>query len=198
VTILRSTRSRGISRTALSREAGLAPGLTDRILGGLLGLDVARSDGFRRFTPGASHLTPEDAAAALVTWEERRHSVERSRVEQVGAYAAAQGCRRRFILATFGHAYQSPCGACDRCHAEAAGDAPDAGRPDDAPRDDVERYPVGSAVRHVTWGLGHVERVDRAAIAVRFESVGHRTLSLELVEDGGLLLPADEAPSEAA
>jgi ATP-dependent DNA helicase RecQ len=44
---------------------------------------------------------------------------------------------------------------------------------------------------HPTWGVGWVERRESEALTVRFESVGYRTLALDLVEERGLLHVVD-------
>ena len=51
---------------------------------------------------------------------------------------------------------------------------------------------VLAAVHHADWGRGEVMTVEDDRLTVLFEAAGYRTLSLELVTDGGLLrrLPA--------
>jgi ATP-dependent DNA helicase RecQ len=46
-------------------------------------------------------------------------------------------------------------------------------------------------VRHAEWGEGVVQRYDGDHVVVLFETVGYRTLSVELVTERGLL---DTAP----
>jgi ATP-dependent DNA helicase RecQ len=111
-------------------------------------------------------------------------------VEQVGAYASTTGCRRAFILASFGQAYDPPCHRCDHCR---AGWVPVI--PDPAAAAVLERFPLSAAVNDVTWGPGVVERHEAGAITVRFGSAGHRRLALELIGDGDLLRPAPSRPA---
>jgi ATP-dependent DNA helicase RecQ len=94
-------------------------------------------------------------------------------------YAEYDHCRRIFVLSYFGEEGTKPCGHCDNC--EAGRGWPDAG---DRPFD------VGSAVRHAEWGEGEVQRYDGDHVVVLFDSVGYRTLSVELVKERGLLDPA--------
>jgi ATP-dependent DNA helicase RecQ len=114
-------------------------------------------------------------------------------VDQVRAYVVTPGCRRAFILATFGHAYEPPCGACDRCRAAAA-DGHEASDPVLA--EALARFPLGSEVNHVAWGPGTVERHEPGILTVRFRSVGHRQLALDLVLADDLLRPVPWAPAE--
>jgi ATP-dependent DNA helicase RecQ len=125
-----------------------------------------------------------------VQTEERRLAAERSRVEQVGAYAATTGCRRAFILAAFGQAYEPPCGACDRCLAAVV---PIVEEPASAAV--LARFPMGTRVNHLVWGAGIVEHHEPGVLTVRFDSVGHRRLALDLLADGAMLvaMPADQA-----
>jgi hypothetical protein len=48
-------------------------------------------------------------------------------------------------------------------------------------------FPVGALVAHAEWGEGAVQRYDGGQMTVLFDSVGCRTLSVELVVDGNLL-----------
>jgi ATP-dependent DNA helicase RecQ len=117
----------------------------------------------RRFLAGGG---PED-----------REEFEKSRLEMMRSYAETTGCRRDFVLSYFGEEHEPPCGNCDNC---------DAGLVE--PESDTERpFEVGTTVSHGEWGPGEVQRYDRDRVVVLFESVGYRTLDLELVEEKGLL-----------
>jgi ATP-dependent DNA helicase RecQ len=48
-------------------------------------------------------------------------------------------------------------------------------------------FPIGAPVTHKSWGAGEVQRYDRDRVVVLFESVGYRTLALDLVQEEGLL-----------
>jgi ATP-dependent DNA helicase RecQ len=117
----------------------------------------------------------EDAVQRAAEAEEERHAFDRSRVEMMRAYAEHPGCRREFILSYFGEEYEGPCGNCDNCDAgltDSAADGP---------------FAVGARVEHPEWGEGAVQRYDRDQMTVLFDSVGYKTLSVQLVVDGGLL-----------
>ena len=108
---------------------------------------------------------------------EEREEYERSRLEMMRSYAEHTGCRRDFVLSYFGEEHEAPCGNCDNC---------DAGLVE--PEGNVERpFEVGSTVTHSEWGPGEVQRYDNNRVIILFESVGYRTLDLELVEEKGLL-----------
>jgi ATP-dependent DNA helicase RecQ len=111
---------------------------------------------------------------------EEREEFEKSRLEMMRSYAEHSGCRRDFVLSYFGEEHEAPCGNCDNC---------DAGLVE--PETDVERpFEVGATVTHSEWGSGEVQRYDDNRVVVLFESVGYRTLDLELVEEKGLLQAA--------
>jgi ATP-dependent DNA helicase RecQ len=108
---------------------------------------------------------------------EERQEYERSRLEMMRSYAEHSGCRRDFVLSYFGEEHEAPCGNCDNCSAGLV-----------EPEADVERpFEVGAIVTHNEWGPGEVQRYDADRVVVLFESVGYRTLDLELVEEKNLL-----------
>src|SRR3954452_11965916 len=112
----------------------------------------------------------ESAIQRAAEAEEERHQFDRSRVEMMRAYAEHPGCRRQFILSYFGEALDGPCGNCDNC---------DAGRGETSAAD--APFAVGARVQHAEWGEGAVQRYDGDQMTVLFDSVGYKTLSLELV-----------------
>ena len=121
--------------------------------------------------PGVDRLSINHAVEEAAEAEEKRHAFDRSRVEMMRAYAERRGCRRAFILGYFGEDFEPPCGNCDNC---------DAGS---AIRDEPMHKPYdnGSSVRHREWGEGVVQRLDGDKMVVLFETVGYKTLSLELL-----------------
>lgn len=125
--------------------------------------------------PGCGRDELEEAVQRAAEAEEERHAFDRSRVEMMRAYAEHDGCRRQFILSYFGEEYDGPCGNCDNC---------DAGRGDSAADGP---FAVGARVEHAEWGEGAVQRYDDGNMTVLFDSVGYKTLSVELVVDGDLL-----------
>jgi ATP-dependent DNA helicase RecQ len=108
---------------------------------------------------------------------EEREEFEKSRLEMMRSYAEHDGCRRDFVLSYFGEEHEAPCGNCDNCDAGLV--EPEAG---------VERpFDVGTAVTHSEWGQGEVQRYEHNRVVVLFESVGYRTLDLDLVAEKSLL-----------
>jgi ATP-dependent DNA helicase RecQ len=107
---------------------------------------------------------------------EERREWERSRVEMMRAYAEHEHCRRVFVLSYFGEPGGEPCGHCDNC---------EAGR--GAAEQGDQPFDVGAAVTHADWGPGVVQRYDGDRVVILFDSVGYRTLSVELVTERGLL-----------
>src|SRR3954469_3599746 len=126
--------------------------------------------------PSCARNDLDDAVQRAAEAEEERHAFDRSRVEMMRAYAEHPGCRREFILSYFGEEYEGPCGNCDNC---------DAGRGQTSAADGP--FPVGACVKHPQWGEGAVQRYDGDQMTVLFDAVGYKTLSVELVADGGLL-----------
>jgi ATP-dependent DNA helicase RecQ len=123
---------------------------------------------------------PEDQAIRRFfagSTPEEREEFERSRLEMMRSYAEHTGCRRDFVLSYFGEEHEPPCGNCDNCNTGLVEPEPDADHP----------FEIGTTVAHSEWGQGEVQRYDNNRVVVLFESVGYRTLDLELVEEKNLL-----------
>ncbi|MCF6377081.1 RecQ family ATP-dependent DNA helicase [Nocardioides KLBMP 9356] len=129
---------------------------------------------------------PDDAPVsrvvdAVVARAEGQRNLQESRVEMMRAYAETDRCRSAFMLGYFGAEVRDRCGICDNC---VAGLAPE------EVRDPRALYAVQDAVEHEEFGLGTVTDVEDDRITVLFEDAGYKTLSLELVEEHGLLTAA--------
>jgi ATP-dependent DNA helicase RecQ len=125
----------------------------------------------------------EDVAAAIeaaALTEEHRRKFARSRLEMMRCYADMTDCRREYILNYFGEAFTPPCGNCDTCEAGTWVAEP----PDAMP------FPLNSRVEHPEWGPGMVLRYAGDAVVVLFDSVGYRTLAVDLVLEKDLLTQA--------
>jgi ATP-dependent DNA helicase RecQ len=105
------------------------------------------------------------AVAAASAVEHDRREVARSRVEMMSTYAEYGGCRREWLLSYFGEHYEGPCGNCDN---DLAGRT--AAPPEEEP------FPIGSRVKHRTFGGGLVEHYDGTAMTVLFDRVGYKEL----------------------
>ena len=111
---------------------------------------------------------------------EDRADYEQSRLEMMRSYAEHGGCRRDFVLSYFGEEHEPPCGNCDNCDAGLVEPEPDADR----------SFEIGATVTHSEWGQGEVQRYEANRVVVLFESVGYRTLDLDLVAEKELLTTA--------
>ncbi|HEY2054799.1 MAG TPA: ATP-dependent DNA helicase RecQ [Solirubrobacterales bacterium] len=136
-------------------------------------LEISGGGGVRRAHGGP---TLEEAVQQGVRESGERREFDRTRLAMMRSYAETRGCRRDHILSYFGEEHKVPCFYCDNCDAGLV-------KPDDA----IRPFPIGAAVTHKSWGHGEVQRYDRDRVIVLFESVGYRTLDLELVEEEGLL-----------
>jgi ATP-dependent DNA helicase RecQ len=122
----------------------------------------------------------EEALETAAEAAEGRQAFDQSRVEMMRRYAEHNGCRRDFVLSYFGEEHEAPCGNCDNCDAGLV-----------APEEEDDRpFAVGSLVEHADWGPGEVQRYDDDQVVVLFDSVGYKTLGVELVLDRELLREA--------
>jgi ATP-dependent DNA helicase RecQ len=131
----------------------------------------------------AGHGPDGDAAAEVEAAHEAARSVERSRAEMAQRLLDSKACRWNALLAYFGEAAEGPCGHCDNCDAADGNETVDA---DDGARP----FAVGERVTHGQWGGGEVLAYEGDVMTVLFESVGYKSLSVELVVEGELLTPA--------
>lgn len=121
-----------------------------------------------------------EAVEHAATAQDDREEFDRSRIEMVRGYAELMdGCRREFVLNYFGESYEPPCGNCDNCQA---------GR---VAREAAGPFALGTRVVHGRFGEGLVQGYEDSSVLVLFESVGYKRLGLALVEERGLLRPAD-------
>ncbi|WP_299531718.1 RecQ family ATP-dependent DNA helicase [uncultured Streptomyces sp.] len=145
-----------------------------------------------------------EAARKAVELGDAHQQLERSRVDMMRGYAEHTGCRRRFLLGYFGQQAEDEgsCGSCDRCEAaeltrdgaakaavEVLAGTGGPVAPQDEPGADAAAHPFqpGARVRHGQWGDGSVMSQDGRRLTVLFETVGYRTLSLDVVERNGVL-----------
>jgi ATP-dependent DNA helicase RecQ len=129
--------------------------------------------------------TGEAASAAVeraVGVAESGERFDRTRVEMMRGYAETQGCRRQFLLGYFGEQRHDPCGNCDRCHEGSA--SPDTA---DDTYGAVQGMPVDTEVLHKEWGQGVVMSTEGDRITVLFQEYGYRTLSVDVIEQTGVL-----------
>jgi ATP-dependent DNA helicase RecQ len=127
---------------------------------------------------GEESLEPEEVAEKAVEAQERHRQFEQSRVEMMRGYAELQtACRREYLLNYFGEPFQGPCGFCDICQAGL----------DVEEQAENEPFPINSKVVHKTWGEGTVLRYEGDKMVVLFDSVGYKTLAVDIVTANHLL-----------
>ncbi len=115
---------------------------------------------------------------------------ERTRREMMSRYLASSDCRWRIILGYLGQPTDERCGNCDNCGEGRAGDhAGVAGA-------GARAFALGSRVVHQSWGEGQVIGYEDDTVTVLFDEGGYRTLSVELVDENGLLVPAPSRPEK--
>jgi len=118
-----------------------------------------------------------DAAEEAAEAQENLRKFARSRIEMMRGYADMTDCRREYILNYFGEVYTPPCDNCDNCLSGRSVAGPPPAQP----------FPINSQVVHKVWGPGLVMRYAGDTMVVLFDSVGYRTLALDLVMAEGLL-----------
>lgn len=116
-------------------------------------------------------------AEAAVAAHARHQQFAHSRLEMMRRYADQEYCRRADLINYFGEAFTPPCGNCDNCLAGHGVPAREAGRP----------FAINTTVHHRRWGDGTFLRYEGDTIVVLFETVGYRTLLVDLANDEGLL-----------
>jgi ATP-dependent DNA helicase RecQ len=129
-------------------------------------------------------LSASEAASAAVQASEARQRIDQSRIEMMRGYAETFDCRRRFLLGYFGEQLEQPCGNCDTC---AAGTASEGDDDEPGATDSGDPFIVQTRVRHREWGAGVVMRRESDRITVFFEQEGYKVLSLEAIEENGVL-----------
>lgn len=133
------------------------------------------------FEPGSQELT--EAVQEATRAQDEHKEFQKSRLEMIRGYAEMWNCRRDYLLNYFGEDIEAPCGDCDNCD---AGLSINETEIDYAQATD-QPFPLSSQVKHKGWGEGQVMRYDGDKIVVLFDSVGYKTLALDLVTERGLL-----------
>ncbi|WP_207619268.1 RecQ family ATP-dependent DNA helicase [Nocardioides sp. IC4_145] len=166
--VLRAAGEVGIEPKDVAEASGFGPRKTGRILNLLTLVHETR--------PEAN--APDDAVAAVVEVAESHRRLERSRVDMMRGYAETDRCRAAYLQGYFGEQAEQRCGRCDNCR--------DGVAEDPAVEQDAA-YPVQSDVVHTEFGPGVVTDVEDDRVTVLFESVGYRTLSLDVLDEQDLL-----------
>jgi ATP-dependent DNA helicase RecQ len=162
---------------ALARDLGIS----SRKLTGLLNLFVEAGvlESRPRGLKAVRSTTPADAVRLAVEASESRERIEHSRLAMMRGYAETRACRRVVLLGYFGDELSEPCRNCDTCSDGSAFEA--------APENADSPFLPDTHVRHGEWGEGTVMSIDDDRITVFFESEGYKVLSLDAVQERGLL-----------
>jgi ATP-dependent DNA helicase RecQ len=120
----------------------------------------------------------EEVVENAVEAQDHQRKFAQSRVEMIRGYAELRDCRRNYLLNYFGEAREGPCGSCDIC---------DAGVATEADETADRSFPVNAQVEHAKWGPGTVMRYEGEKMVVLFDTVGYRTLAVDLVREANLL-----------
>jgi ATP-dependent DNA helicase RecQ len=172
--VLSHTDGRTVRIGALAHDVEASPARTRAAVTALLAIGAVTEDRAGvRSRSGPDGRDP--GVARAVAAHQERVEQQRSAVDLVRRYTETAGCRRRLILELLGEESLDPCGNCDNCQ-RGGGDALV-----DLP------FPLGSTVRHRDWGDGVVEQYEADRVTVLFPTVGHKTLSLDLVTARGIL-----------
>lgn len=128
----------------------------------------------------AATLPLDEVTESAAEAQEHRRAFERSRLEMMRGYADMRDCRREYLLSYFGESLPGPCQNCDNCDeglvvANTTQEYP---------------FPLHGVVEHKDWGPGRVLRYTDETVVVLFDTVGYRTLALELVLSKDLLMMA--------
>lgn len=162
---------------ASHEEITLTDSMLNRVIGRLVDAGVIKIDAQGQIALEDASIDPEDAARAAVDAQKNLQHFAQSRIEMVRQYAELRDCRREFLLNYFGEQYDSPCDFCDNCDAGLVVSDAEADRP----------FPLNTPVRHTKWGKGQVVRYEDDTMVVLFDTVGYRTLGIDLVREGSLL-----------
>jgi ATP-dependent DNA helicase RecQ len=164
--VLDSVAAVGREPADVHRHSGLGRRKAGRILNLLQLVEQTRGVG------------PEEQVEAVLELAESQRKLERSRVDMMRAFAETDRCRAEFLLRYFGDEAADRCGSCDNCRDGVAA----------ATVSDTDAaYPLQSRVAHEEFGAGLVTDLEDDRITVLFDDVGYRTLSLEVIEEQGLL-----------
>lgn len=116
-------------------------------------------------------------AQEVVQAHESRRQYDKSRIEMIRGYAEVQDCRREYLLNYFGEEIDDPCGYCDTCDAGITV----------AEDEENELFPINTRVQHTSWGEGMVLRYEGDKMVVLFDTVGYKTLAIDIVKERHLL-----------
>ncbi len=119
----------------------------------------------------------DKAVVQVINEHEAHRQYDKSRIEMMVGYAEVQDCRREYLLNYFGEEIDDPCGFCDNCDAGITVAEDEENMP----------FPINTKVVHNVWGDGLVLRYEGDKMVVLFDSVGYKTLAVNVVVENNLL-----------
>lgn len=158
---------------ALAKSAGVSARRCRRALNVLVRTGAVRED--RRGVRLVDDRGLRELVAEGMELVEEARTRRSTAVELVRRYAETTDCRRRLVLELLGEEHPERCGHCDTCDAGTATESVD--RP----------HRVGAVVEHPEFGRGTVSAYEGDRVSVLFDDGAYRMLSLEVVEEHGLL-----------
>jgi ATP-dependent DNA helicase RecQ len=177
--VLELVRADGpVSRKDLATATGLSAARITLITNELETIGAIRTRPDRRLAAARSRadVPAAQVAEAVKDRREVQREYAKTAVEMVRTYADSTDCRRRIVLELLGESHPQRCLHCDNCDSGAAVDSDD------------RLFAVGSRVKHPEWGRGTVQTYEEGdRIVVLFETVGYKTLALDVVEGHHLL-----------
>jgi ATP-dependent DNA helicase RecQ len=128
---------------------------------------------------GDGKVALEEAVIQVVNEHQARRQYDKSRIDMMVGYAEVQDCRREYLLNYFGEEIEDPCGFCDNCDAGITVAEDEENMP----------FPINTKVMHNVWNVGLVLRYEGDKMVVLFDSVGYKTLAVDVVVEHSLLMP---------
>ncbi len=128
---------------------------------------------------GDEHVVLDTAVIQVINEHEAHRQYDKSRLDMMVGYAEVQDCRREYLLNYFGEEIDDPCGFCDNCDAGITIAEDEENMP----------FPINAEVMHNVWGNGLVLRYEGDKMVILFDSVGYKTLAVEVVVEHNLLTP---------
>jgi ATP-dependent DNA helicase RecQ len=122
-------------------------------------------------------LDIDEVIEAATNQKEHQRQFEQSRIEMMRGYAELHDCRREYLLNYFGESFDAPCDFCDNCEAGLS-IADDEGH---------VPFPINAHVVHKMWGEGMVLRYEGNKMVVLFDTVGYKSLAVNIVTEHHLL-----------
>ncbi len=140
---------------------------------------VVKTPASGKIVAGDEHVVLDDAVVQVINEHEAHRQYDKSRLDMMVGYAEVQDCRREYLLNYFGEEIDDPCGFCDNCDAGITIAEDEENMP----------FPINTQVTHSVWGNGLVLRYEGDKMVVLFDSVGYKTLAVDVVVENSLLTP---------